>query len=471
MGVVFKAVDTALDKVVALKALDPVHAQSEQFLGRFRIEARTLGRLQHPHIVNVFAFRHVEPHLFIVMEYVDGGSVADLIAERGAVPWKEALPIIRQSLQATVFAHRANVVHRDIKPRNILLTRSGAVKVTDFGLAKIQEATGEGHGLTRTGITGGTLYYMPPEQLEGLNRVDHRGDIYSLGMSCYELLAGRVPFDKQQSEFSILKAIDAHSFPPLYTFAPDVPRPLAEIVTKALEYDPADRFQSANAMLEALDAWTAGDEKTVLAPADDATQVFGWAAPPPTPSDVRSSEEALAGDESTPGKNAPGAERQEENRGDSSSLLKSLKLLLKDRSGNWRVSGAPAGEGEAEPLDSGEQVDPALQATAIASAPLKVSKPLAEESRRPRTERPRKRARARATPPETASAPRRRPHPLLLAAGVAALLAVAFLLYPAGEGEEAGAPAALSIRTDPGGASVSLGGQSIGTTPLLNLEA
>lgn len=469
MGVVFKAVDTALDKVVALKSLDPVHAQSEQFLGRFRSEARTLGRLQHPHIVNVFAFRHVEPHLFIVMEFVDGGSVADLIGERGAVPWQEALPIVRQSLEAMAYAHQASVVHRDIKPRNILLTRGGYVKVTDFGLAKIQESTEEGRGLTRTGITGGTLYYMPPEQLEGLSRVDHRGDIYSLGMTCYELLAGRVPFDKQKSEFTILKAIDAHTFPPIDHFAPEVPKPLAEIVTKALEHDPEDRFQTADAMLEALDAWSSG---TATAPAgQDTTRVFQWAAPPPVTSPPAPPPEPA--DEEAVEASRSAEEPREKSRGDSSSLLKSLKLLLKDQSGNWRVSG---GEREDdEPLDAGEPADPALQATVIAPAPLKAPRSLTKEPAQRRERAPSRVSSERA--PARVESPRARRwlRPVLFVSVVAAVAAAIFLLYPSvgPEAEPTMGPseATLSIRTTPSEADVSLNGRPVGTTPLMDVEA
>ena len=454
MGVVFKAVDTSLDKVVALKALDPVQAQSEQFLGRFRAEARMLGRLQHPNIVNVFAFRHIEPHLFIVMEFIGGGSLSDLISTQGALSWREAVPIMRQSMDAIAFAHKQGVIHRDIKPRNIMLTRAGAVKVTDFGLAKIQEAS-EGSGLTRTGITAGTLYYMPPEQLEGLSHVDHRGDVYSLGMTFYEMLAGRVPFDKQKSDFKILRSIDEHDFPSIEHFVPSVPKRLAEIVSKAVEHDVDKRFQSVDEMLEALQAWEAE--------AGDAPEPAGPSA------------SALAATRIL--ERSPLAPPDPSAKGDSSSLLKSLKLLLKDASGNWRVS-----SGLSDKSDSGvegggrdssgswaDSAKPLEGATMLVSAPSKAPKaaPRDASSGRPAIER----ASAHAAPVVT-STKRRRRWPALLLVALAAVAAVYFLypeVWPGADSVTAMVP--FSVRTQPADAEVYLDDRRIGTTPLVNVEA
>ncbi len=257
MGIVYKAVDTSLDRVVALKVMNPLLVEDEQFYRRFKAEAKALGRLRHPNIVGVFTLRHTEDHLFIVMEYVDGGTLMDLIFHHKAIPWQNTVPIIEQTLDAVDYAHRQHVIHRDIKPRNILISSGGIAKVTDFGLAKIQDLSAATRALTRTGITGGTLYYMPPEQLEGLANVDHRGDIYSLGMTYYVMLAGRSPFEKLSSEFAVLKAIDAHDFAALGELDTDIPEPLVRIVMKAVERDPLDRFQSAREMLEAIQAWQA----------------------------------------------------------------------------------------------------------------------------------------------------------------------------------------------------------------------
>ena len=250
MGIVYKAVDTSLDRVVALKVMNPLLVANEQFFRRFKAEAKVLGRLKHPNIVGVFTLRHTEDYLFIVMEYVNGGTLMDLILHHEAIPWHNTLPIIQQTLNAVDYAHRQHVIHRDIKPRNILISRSGIAQVTDFGLAKIQDLSAATHALTKTGITGGTLYYMPPEQLAGLTKVDHRGDIYSLGMTYYVMLAGRSPFEKLSSEFVVSKAIDAHDFPALGELDIDIPEPLVQIVMKAVEREPEDRYQSADEMLD-----------------------------------------------------------------------------------------------------------------------------------------------------------------------------------------------------------------------------
>ncbi len=258
MGVVYKAIDTSLDKTVALKVMNPYLSEDERFLGRFKSEAKALGRLHHPNIVGVFALRHVDQHLFIVMEFVEGLNLADRIKRSGPMVWQDALPIMKQTLSAIDYAHQEDIIHRDIKPHNILLSPKGVAKMTDFGLAKIQVDHSDSVMATRTGFTGGTLYYMPPEQLEGLLHVDHRGDIYGLGMTFYEMLAGRTPFDKLSSEFAILKAIDAHDFPSLDQFNKDLPAPLVRIISKAIERHPDDRYQSAGAMLKDLEDWEAG---------------------------------------------------------------------------------------------------------------------------------------------------------------------------------------------------------------------
>jgi len=160
-----------------------------------------------------------------------------------------------QMVSAIAYAHRQGILHRDIKPANILLSKAGTVKITDFGLAKIQAPHAQNLTATKTTFTAGTLRYMSPEQLEGLSKVDHRGDIYALGMTFYEMLAGRTPFDEMSSGFAIQKAIYTHDFPSLDQLNKEVPEPLVRIVMKAIERDPADRYPSAKAMLAALEGW------------------------------------------------------------------------------------------------------------------------------------------------------------------------------------------------------------------------
>lgn len=250
MGVVYQARDTTLDRRVALKMMDAGYARDEEFLKRFRSEAKALARLQSPNIVSVFALRETEIGLCLVMEYIDGGTLADRIRRDGAIPGHEAVAIFAQLATALDHAHAVGVIHRDIKPANVMLTASGQAKMTDFGLAKIQEPSAN----TMTVGTGGTLYYMSPEQVKGLARVDARGDIYSLGMTLYEAVVGRVPFGNNLTDFEIRQAIVDGKIPPPQKFMPHISEELAAIITKSIHKDPAKRYSSAGDMRDALTA-------------------------------------------------------------------------------------------------------------------------------------------------------------------------------------------------------------------------
>ena len=262
MGVVYKAHDVNLDKIVALKMIDPALARDEAFLRRFRGEARALARIDSPHIVRVHVMRPTEAGLYIVMEFVDGGTVTDLLHD-GPIPWRRALPIIRQMLTALEHAHSVNVIHRDIKPSNIMLTARGEVKVTDFGLAKVRKT--DGLATVTQGIAG-TLFYMSPEQVEGLADLDHRSDLYSMGLTIYQMLTGRLPLDRDAGDFAVMRAIVEDTMPPPSTFKPDLPEPLVRGVMKALEKDPDRRFQDAAEMREAFDVLVqdTADAETVI---------------------------------------------------------------------------------------------------------------------------------------------------------------------------------------------------------------
>ena len=240
MGIVYKALDINLDKVVALKMIDPALARDETFVHRFRTEARALARIDSPHIVRVYAMRQTEVGLYIIMEYVDGGTVTDLLSN-GPLPWLRARPIIQQMLTALEHAHGVHVIHRDIKPSNIMLTSKGVVKVTDFGLAKVRQ---QGDMATITQGIAGTLFYMSPEQVVGLADLDHRSDLYSMGMTIYQMLAGRLPLDRDLGDFAVMRAIVEDPMPLLSTFIPSLPEPVVEQVMKALEKEPARRYQS-----------------------------------------------------------------------------------------------------------------------------------------------------------------------------------------------------------------------------------
>lgn len=255
MGTVYKAEDTSLARSVALKCLNPELAGDEAFLRRFRSEARAIARIDSPYIVQIHALTQTEIGLVIVMEYVEGGTLKQRI-RAGSIEWGRAIPIIYQMLRALQHAHGAGVVHRDVKPHNILLSdivlaHGHRVKMTDFGLAKINRS-GDPNRTVTEGVYG-TLYYMSPEQVEGHGQIDHRSDLYSLGMTCYEMLAGRLPFDRDSGQYTTMNTIVEGEVPPLAGFAPEVPGQLQEVIMTALATDPADRFESAEAMMEALE--------------------------------------------------------------------------------------------------------------------------------------------------------------------------------------------------------------------------
>mgnify|MGYP006284982691 CR=1 FL=1 len=250
MGVVYKAEDLALSRSVALKRIAPSFANDKAFLRRFRSEAQALARIDSPYIVSVHALLETDIGLLLVMEYVDGGTLGDA-TDGEPMDWIQARPLIKQTLQALEDAHQANVIHRDIKPSNIMLSAEDTVKVTDFGLAKVHR------GDTRATVTQGvhgTLNYMSPEQVRGDADLDHRSDLYSLGMTVYEMLVGELPFEEDSGDFSKMRMIVEEEVPRPNELRPDVPDEVSNLVARALEKDPEDRFQSARAMQAAVDA-------------------------------------------------------------------------------------------------------------------------------------------------------------------------------------------------------------------------
>jgi len=251
MGVVYRAEDVALSRPVALKRINPAQAHREQFLRRFRAEAKALARINSPFITSIYALRDTDIGLLIVMEYVDGGTLKDRIVE-GPMRPAVVVPIVRQILRAFGDAHGAGVIHRDIKPQNIMMTSDGAVKITDFGIAKLRRQD-SGETVTQGG-QGGTLKYMSPEQIEKIDQVDNRSDLYALGMTMYEMLAGRLPFDELDTDFDIMRKVVEGDVPPPGEYVPNLPGELAQVIEGATATRPEDRYPSADAMLDALDA-------------------------------------------------------------------------------------------------------------------------------------------------------------------------------------------------------------------------
>jgi serine/threonine protein kinase len=248
MGVVYKALNVNLEKFVAIKTIALGLTSEDIFTSRFRTEARALARLENPHIVHIYDMRADDNQWFIVMEYVEGITLAEKIKRDRIIPWPEALAIFQQMLTAIGHAHRLGVIHRDIKPNNIMITGEGIVKITDFGLAKDRYT----RSLTQPVSTGGTLYYMSPEQVKGLLFTDHRSDIYSLGLTLYEMLAGKIPFRKGDTDFTIREAIVKRQFPPPSYFNPQLSDSLDALVMKLIAKDPNDRYQDIDEIKQTL---------------------------------------------------------------------------------------------------------------------------------------------------------------------------------------------------------------------------
>jgi serine/threonine protein kinase len=251
MGRVYKAIDTSLEKIVALKFIDPILARDENFLRRFKTEAKALAKLENVNIVTVYALRETEFGVFMVMEYVEAKTLSDWLRDDGAFSWQDTVQISKQLLNAVGHAHKVGVIHRDIKSSNILLSRDLRVKVTDFGLAKVIQQHGPASTVTQ--MRAGTLYYMSPEQVKGLKNVDFRSDIYSLGMTLYEMLVGRVPFEKTESDFTIQKQIVDGQIPSPLKFNSSIPKSLVKVITKSIDKDPQRRFQSAEEMRKEIE--------------------------------------------------------------------------------------------------------------------------------------------------------------------------------------------------------------------------
>ncbi len=258
MGIVYQARDLMLDKDVAVKMMDARLDPEGRLLKRFQEEARSLGRLQHPNIVGVYTLRESQLGLCIVMEFVKGKNLSDIIKEGGALPLGRFKKIFLQCLNALEHAHTEGIIHRDIKPSNIMLTDQDVVKITDFGLAKRLDPSPN----ASTILAGGTLYYSPPEQLDSLANVDFRGDIYSLGMTMYEALTGKIPFADTASDFRIRQAIVEGNIPSPEKLRPNLPDDIVRLVMKAIHKDPAKRFRSAAAMAEALENCTTSATST-----------------------------------------------------------------------------------------------------------------------------------------------------------------------------------------------------------------
>jgi tRNA A-37 threonylcarbamoyl transferase component Bud32 len=249
MSSVYRARDQLLGRMVALKVLHQQYTEDEDYVERFRREARAVAALSHPNIVTVIDRGEHEGRPFIVFEYVEGENLKKQIERLGPAPVGEALELALQVARGLSFAHQNGLVHRDVKPQNVLLNGDGQAKVTDFGIARSLDVQ---HGMTQTGTVLGTSDYIAPEQAQG-HRVDEHTDVYSLGVVLYELLTGEVPFPGENFVAVAMRHINEPP-PPIRDRRPDVSPRLEAAVHRAMAKDPRDRFQTMAELADELDA-------------------------------------------------------------------------------------------------------------------------------------------------------------------------------------------------------------------------
>ena len=247
MAVVYKAKDRLLNRYVAIKILRPEFTQDEQFLDSFKRESQAAAGLQHPNIVSIYDVGRTGNINFIVMELVDGRPLSDFIKENGHLDYKTTIDIAKQVASALAIAHKHQIIHRDVKPHNIMITSDGVAKLTDFGIARaVRKAT----MVADTSKIIGSVHYFSPEQARGAY-VDERSDIYSLGIVMFEMLTGRVPFDGETPVEVALKHIN-EDVPSPAKLVPGIPPALDKVVLKATDKYQTERYKSADEMLEAL---------------------------------------------------------------------------------------------------------------------------------------------------------------------------------------------------------------------------
>ncbi|MEI6766257.1 MAG: serine/threonine protein kinase [Bacteroidota bacterium] len=266
MGNVYLAVHTHIGRKVAIKALNPTLARNPEIRERFKNEASMLSQLHHPGIVSLYDYVELDSGVFLVMELAEGKPIDEYIQTvTGPIPEEKAIPLFAQILDGVAYAHHRNVVHRDIKPSNIIITPEGKAKILDFGIAKIISESS--HKLTKTGTKLGTVLYMSPEQVKG-QEVDKRSDIYSLGITLFQMLTGKCPFDENQSEYEVYKKIVEEPLPEARNYYPGVTDRMQQILVKATAKDVNDRFQTCEEFREAV----MGKQTPVNKPAQSTVQ-------------------------------------------------------------------------------------------------------------------------------------------------------------------------------------------------------
>ncbi len=252
MGAVYKARDVELERTVALKLIRPDLASHPEILRRFKQELILAREVTHPNVIRIYDLGQASGVRYITMEYVEGRDLRALLHDKGKVTPEEAVPLFQQIAAALEAAHHAGVVHRDLKPQNIMVDKGGRVYVMDFGVARSLETP----GMTETGALMGTPEYMSPEQAKGM-KVDARSDLFSLGIIFYEMLSGVSPFKADTAMATMFKRTRERAVP-LAQAGSGVPVFLSDIVSKCLEIDREQRYPSARAIIEDLEKWKRG---------------------------------------------------------------------------------------------------------------------------------------------------------------------------------------------------------------------
>jgi eukaryotic-like serine/threonine-protein kinase len=249
MSTVYKAHDSLLERNVALKVLHQQYNEDEDFVERFKHEARSVAQLQHPNIVTVIDRGEEDGRQYIVFEFIDGENLKELVVRKGRLDLRDALEIAHEIARGLAFAHDHGLVHRDVKPQNVLLNGDGRAKVTDFGIARSLDVD---HGVTQTGTILGTSNYIAPEQASG-QPVDAHTDVYSLGIVLYEMLTGELPFPGESFVAIAMKHIQEPS-PNVLDVRGDIPLRVAEMIDRALEKDPEHRFPTMDAFAAEIES-------------------------------------------------------------------------------------------------------------------------------------------------------------------------------------------------------------------------
>lgn len=249
MADVYKAVDIMEDRTVAVKILKNEFSENEEFLRRFRNESKAIAVLSHPNIVKIYDVGFSDEIQYIVMEYIDGITLKEFIEQQGVLRWRDAVHFITQVLRALQHAHDRGIVHRDIKPQNIMLFSDGTIKVMDFGIARFSRSDGK----TLSDKTIGSVHYISPEQARG-DITDEKSDIYSVGVMLYEMLTGKKPFDAENPVAVALMHMQEVAKNPREIIS-TIPEPLEEIVYHAMERNPSRRYQSASEMMKDIEAF------------------------------------------------------------------------------------------------------------------------------------------------------------------------------------------------------------------------